>query len=145
MLAATKYLFILFLLFSLIGCAAHSRYNWSSYDTKMYKHYKNPAEREDFVRSLKEILDNAEPEDKVPPGVYAEYGFVMYEEGNTQQAIFYYQKEATKWPESRAFMTKLIAIANNRATNQKQNIQRPVDSAIDADQNVQKPSSEVAK
>ena len=27
-------------------------------------------------------------------------------------------------------MTKLIAIANNRATNQKQNIQRPVDSAM---------------
>jgi hypothetical protein len=145
MKSATKYLLVLFLLFSFIGCGAHSRYNWSDYDTKMYKHYKNPAEREDFVRSLKEILDNAEPEGKVPPGIYAEYGFVMYEEGNTQQAIIYYQKEATKWPESRAFMTKLIAIANNRATNQKQNTQRPLDSAIDADQNVQKPSLEVSK
>ena len=145
MTSATKYLCVLFLLFSLIGCVAQSRYNWSNYDTKMYKHYKTPAEREEFVQALKEVLDNAEQNGKVPPGLYAEYGFVMYEEGNTQQAILYYQKEATKWPESRAFMTKLIAIANNRATNQKQNIQRPVDSAIDADQNVQKPSSEVAK
>ncbi len=145
MTPATKYLFIFFLLFSLMGCGAHNRYNWSDYDTKMYKHYKNPAEREDFVRSLKEILDNAEPEDKVPPGIYAEYGFVMYEEGNTQQAILYYQKEATKWPESRAFMTKLIAIANNRATHQKQNIQRPVDSEVNADKNVQKPLLEVSK
>ena len=87
MLAATKYLFILFLLFSLIGCAAHSRYNWSSYDTKMYKHYKNPAEREDFVRSLKEILDNAEPEDRCHRASMQNMDLLCMK-GNTQQAIF---------------------------------------------------------
>lgn len=145
MTSVAKYLCILFLLFSLIGCRAQSRYNWNNYDTKMYAHYKNPAEREDFIKALKEILDDAEPAGKVPPGIYAEYGFVMYEQGNNQQALLYFQKEADKWPESRAFMTKLIAIANNRAKNQKENIQLPVGSEVDTGKNVPKPSVEVSK
>ena len=145
MTSTTKYLCALVLLFSLIGCGAQSRYNWNSYDTKMYKHYKNPNEREAFIESLKEIIDNAEPNGKVPPGIYAEYGFVMYEQGNNQEAILYYQKEANKWPESRVFMTKLIAIANNRATNQKQNVQRPIGPEVNAGKNVPKPSAEVTK
>ena len=145
MTSATKYLCVLFLLFSLVGCGAHSRYTWSRYDIKMYKHYKNPAEREEFVQSLKEILDNAEPEGKVPPGIYAEYGFAMYEQGNTQQAILYYQKEANKWPESRVFMNKLITIANNRSKTQKENIKLPIGPEVDAGKNEPKPSVEVSK
>lgn len=145
MTSATKYLCVIFLLFSLIGCGAHSRYNWSGYDTKMYNHYKNPSEREKFVQALKEILDYAEPEGKVPPGIYAEYGFVLYEEGNNQQAVLYFQKEADKWPESRAFMTKLIAMANNRTKNQKENIKFPVGLEVDVGKNMPKPSSEVPK
>ena len=145
MTSVAKYLCILFLLFSLIGCRAYSRYNWNNYDTKMYAHYKNPAEREDFIKALKEILDDAEPAGKVPPGIYAEYGFVMYEQGNNQQAVLYFQKEADKWPESGAFMTKLIAIANNRAKNQKENMQLPVGTEVDTGKNVPNPSVEVSK
>lgn len=145
MKSATKYLSIFFLLFSLIGCGVHSRYNWSGYDTKIYQHYKNPAEREKFVEALREIIDNAEPEGKVPPGIYAEYGFVMYEEGNNQQAVFYYQKEADKWPESRAFMTKLIAISNSRAKNQKENMKLLAGPEVDVGKNISIPSTEVSK
>jgi len=145
MISTTKYLFVILLLFSLIGCGAHTRYNWSNYDTKMYSHYKNPSEREQFVQALKEILDYAEPEGKVPPGIYAEYGFVLYEEGNNQQAVIYFQKEADKWPESRAFMTKLIAMANNRTKNQKESTKLPVGPEADTGKNVTKQPSEVSK
>lgn len=145
MRSATKYLFILFLLVPLIGCGAHSRYQWSGYDTKMYKHYKNPAEREEFVQGLKDIIDKSEPAGKVPPGIYAEYGFVMFEEGNNQQAINYYEKEANKWPESRAFMNKLIAMANNRMKNQKENARPTVIPEVDAGRDVTKTSAEVPK
>jgi len=57
----------------------------------------------------------------VPPGIYAEYGFLMYEQGNSLQAIQYYQKEADKWPESRAFMTKMINTAQKRSKVQNTN------------------------
>jgi hypothetical protein len=81
----------------------------------------------------------------VPPGIYAEYGFVMYEEGNNQQAVFYYQKEADKWPESRAFMTKLIAISNSRAKNQKENMKLLAGPEVDVGKNISIPSTEVSK
>ena len=144
MTSATKYLCVLFLFFSLIGCA-HTRYDWNKYDTKLYKHYKDPSNKEEFIQALKEILDDAESVGKVPPGIYAEYGFVMYEQGNNQQAVLYFQKEADKWPESRAFMTKLIANANNRTKNQKGIIQPSVIPEIDSGKTVPKPSSEVSK
>ncbi len=145
MISTTKYLCAIFLFFFLIGCGTNSRYNWNGYDAKMYHHYKNPSEREQFVQALKEILDYAEPQGKVPPGIYAEYGFVLYEEGNNQQAVLYFQKEAEKWPESRVFMTKLIAMANNRAKNKKENIKLPVGSEADASKNASKQPSEVPK
>jgi hypothetical protein len=111
----------------------------------LYKYYKDPSNKEEFIQSLKEILDDAESVGKVPPGIYAEYGYVMYEQGNNQQAVMYFQKEADKWPESRFFMTKLIANTNNRAKNQKANVQSPVGPDADAGEAIPKPSAEVSK
>lgn len=122
---ATKFLFVFLFPVVLMGCGSQSLYLWSGYDTKMYGYYKNPVEREDFIQGLKEIIDESEPAGKVPPGIYAEYGFALFEEGNHQQAVLYYEKEAKQWPESRAFMNKLIAMAQNRAKTQKEN-KRPV-------------------
>lgn len=161
MTSATKYLCVLFLLFSLIGCGAHTRYEWSGYDNMLYRHYKDPSNKDSFIKELKNIIDCSEPAGKVPPGIYAEYGYVMYEQGNNQQAVMYFQKEADKWPESRFFMTKLIANVNNRARNKKEIvrpsvgpevdagkkeiIQPSVSPVIDASKTVPTPSSEVSK
>jgi len=143
MTSAARYLCILFLLFSLIGCGAHSHtlYEWSGYDAKLYKHYKDPSNKEEFIQALKKVMDKAEPAGKVPPGVYAEYGFVMYEQGDNNQAILYFQKESDKWPESRDFMSKLIANVNKTTKNQKKNVRLPVGSK----KGKTKPSSEVSK
>ena len=145
MRASIKVSGILLLLIAMTGCVAHSRYNWCDYDTKMYSHYKNPAQREAFVQGLKEIIEEAEPEGKVPPGIYAEYGFALYEEGNHQEAIAYFKKEADKWPESRVFMTKLIAIAGNRAHAQKENAGASPETLMHAEKDRQKSSAEGLK
>jgi len=105
---------VLVSLLALSGCAAKTRYVWRDYDTKLYSHYKDPAQKEEFYQALKETLDDAESSGRIPPGIYAEYGYVLYEQGNSSQAILYYQKEADLWPESRFFMTKLINMAKKR-------------------------------
>ncbi len=92
----------------LAGCGPQTRYTWCNYNSALYDHYKNPAQYEEFVEALKEAVMKAESAGKVPPGLYAEYGYVLYEHGNNQQAVQYFQKEADKWPESRAFMAKMI-------------------------------------
>jgi len=95
------------------GCAS-SRYEWNDYDTRLYQYYKAPTERENFAEALREAILEGEPSGRVAPGIYAEYGYLMYEMGNSQAAIMYYQKEADRWPESRFFMNKMIIVARNR-------------------------------
>jgi hypothetical protein len=89
-------------------------YEWRGYDSKLYEHYKNPAEQAKFHEDMKEVVMQAEAEGRVPPGIYAEYGFLLLEEGNRAAAVQYFQKEAARWPESRVLMEKLIAVAENR-------------------------------
>jgi len=98
----------------LAGCGGHTLYEWRGYDSKLYEHYKNPAEQAKFHEDMKEVVMRAEAEGRVPPGIYAEYGFLLLEEGNRAAAVQYFQKEAARWPESRVLMEKLIAVAENR-------------------------------
>jgi hypothetical protein len=95
---------------SLTACVpAKQMYRWGSYDTALYKHYKSPQDREGFVANLKEVIAKAEQGGgKVPPGCYAEYGYALLEEGQRDAAVEYFTKERDLWPESRAFMDKMI-------------------------------------
>ena len=112
----TRYGLILLLALSLsfTGCVVQNRYVWSGYDAKLYSHYKDPAQKEEFYEELKVTLDDAVASGTVPPGIYAEYGFVLYEQGKIAEAIQYYQKEAATWPESKFFMSKMIDIAQKQ-------------------------------
>jgi len=106
-------------LFVVIGCAP-PRYAWNNYDYKLYQHYKNPAEYDQFVENLKEIIEDGEETGKVPPGIYAEYGFALYEKGNYQEAVKYFKLENDKWPESHVLMAKMIQNAQMRGKQGKQ-------------------------
>ena len=86
-------------------------YTWKNYDDKLYQHYRNPAENEKFIEGLKETIVAGEETGKVPPGIYAEYGYALYEKGDYSEAVIYFQKEHDKWPESRLFMLKMISNA----------------------------------
>ena len=107
------WLFILIILVT-TGCAPTSRYAWEDYDQKLYDHYKNPAEYDQFVVALKSTIEKGAESDKVPPGIFAEYGFVLYEKGNFEESLIYFKKERDKWPESRILMTKMIDNAKKR-------------------------------
>ncbi len=101
-------------------------YNWDGYDDSLYHHYKNPQQRETFVENLKTtILDSEQSGLKVPPGIYAEYGFVLYEEGKNNEAIAYFEKEKAKWPESRFIMEKMIRNAQHGGSRTPASTQGP--------------------
>ena len=44
----------------------------------------------------------------VPPGIAAEYGLMLYKEGNTQDGLSYLRKEMELYPESKACVSKII-------------------------------------
>jgi hypothetical protein len=91
------------------GCAQNTMYRWGGYDEALYDHYKNPQKRDEYVAKLSGIIQAAEEHGGVvPPGCYAEYGWALYEEGRTADAVVYFEKESKRWPESRTLMEKLI-------------------------------------
>lgn len=95
------------------ACASSTLYRWGDYDEVLYQHYRHPEDRQEFVEKLTRIiLDNEQRGARVPPGAYAEYGWALYEEGRAQEAIKYFEKESSLWPESRVLMKKMIAVAS---------------------------------
>jgi len=111
----------LLLALSASACASGgSYYHWGSYNETLYQHYRAPQQREAWIEGLKTTILEAEQQgEKMPPGIYAEYGYALFEEGNIQQAIAYYRKEAELWPEARFFMEKMIRNAEQRGTQPK--------------------------
>ena len=96
----------------LSGCAASPKYAWNNYDSTLYTYYKNPAEKEKYMERLKTTILKAEKVKKVPPGIYAEYGYMCYENKAFSDAVTYFKKEYDLWPESRILMQKMIDNSN---------------------------------
>ncbi len=98
------------------GCAPQSRYYWGDYDAALYRYYEHPADRDAWVESLRTIILEAEQRgDKVPPGVCAEYGYALFEEGQAEAAVPWFQREKDTWPEANVLMEKMIRNAKRRA------------------------------
>ena len=91
------------------GCAPRTAYLWGDYDSVLYAHYANPQNSERYLERLGQIVQKAEVEkDRMPPGLYAEYGYALFEAGRLDEAITYYKREREEWEESRVFMDKMI-------------------------------------
>ncbi len=97
----------------LIGCVPRSMYHWGNYEDKLYKYYKNPAEMGKMAESLAIIIEKGEVDGRVPPGIYAEYGYLLLITGKSGEAITYFEKEKMRWPESSILMDKMIALATD--------------------------------
>lgn len=112
---AIRLLPLMIMLLVLSGCVAPTRYTWVGYDDKLYTYYKNPAEADAFLEGMYTIIQGSEPAGKVPPGIYAEYGYALYERGRYDESVVWFVKERDKWPESRILMDKMIKLAGSRA------------------------------
>lgn len=98
------------------GCAPRTLYYWGRYDDALYSHYRNPQDRVAYVESLQTLILEADQRGlRVPPGVCAEYGYALYEQGRPQEAVPWFQREREQWPESRVLMDKMIRNAQHAA------------------------------
>ena len=91
----------------LAGCAPPALYQWGEYEDSLYRRYV----KEDIAGAeayLRETLVAAELKSRVPPGVYADYGFLLYRRGDYAGAIAKFEQEKRAFPESAALMSKLI-------------------------------------
>ncbi|GAB6084053.1 hypothetical protein JCM30471_29670 [Desulfuromonas carbonis] len=105
--------FLIIITFLLVNGCVQNRYVWNNYDQKLYNHYKNPADNDQFIEELQQTVAAGEVAGRVPPGIYAEYGYALYEKGRYAEAIELFKKEQVKWPESSILMTKMISNAQD--------------------------------
>jgi hypothetical protein len=95
-------------LLALSGCATSTgTYDWGRYEDSLYLRYAE----QDFgqaQREVYEMLPQPGHPRRVPPGVYADYGFLLYRRGDRDGAIAYFEREKAAFPESALLMNKLI-------------------------------------
>jgi hypothetical protein len=93
---------------ALSACGGGALYDWQGYNAELLSYYQT-GDKSEFAERLSTNISKAESKDKVPPGLYAEYGYIMLELDDTNAAIEYFNKEKEKWPESAFLMDKVIA------------------------------------
>ncbi len=70
-------------------------YYWGNYEQALYSYTKRPGEVDQYIESLGEIVAEGEKRNKVPPGLYAEYGYALMTAGREAEALEYFEKERT--------------------------------------------------
>lgn len=102
-----------------IGCATKQKpmYTWGKYSKSLYNYKKNPGEKSlaKHIEVLDKIMqDSKDKELRVPPGVCVEYGYILMNEGKTEEAINYFRIEEETYPESTVLIERLINNINGK-------------------------------
>lgn len=101
----------------IISCAT-PLYNWENYEKTSYLYLKNADSTsiQGILETYQKIIDNPKKSvggvtpsrGVVPPGIYADYGFVLLQEGKTEKGKTMLLKEIESYPESKVFIEKIL-------------------------------------
>jgi len=107
----TPFLPITALIVLLAGCMPpQTPFYWGDYSVSLYNYKKTPDDKTFAEHKQSLIVIITESPNKplpVPPGIYAEYGYMLILEGKEQEGLEYMDKEVTLYPESRIFVERL--------------------------------------
>lgn len=107
----TNYLLAALIVFVITGCAPHkSLYTWNDYSASLYKLKKEPSDEHlaSHMQVLVKIMDDSKTSgQRVPPGLYCEYGYLLLKGGKSDEALKYFDLEAKTYPESTVFIERL--------------------------------------
>lgn len=99
----------------LTGCApqpAKPLYNYGNYSDSYYAYKKNmtPETTLALQNSMEKAITDTKlsQSGRVPPGMYANLGYLYIKAGKPNDAISNFTKEKTVYPESTIFMDRLI-------------------------------------
>ncbi|MDR0769069.1 MAG: DUF4810 domain-containing protein [Dysgonamonadaceae bacterium] len=109
-----KFLFIgLSAVLYLTSCAPKNLYSWSNYDDTSYKYLKNSDEKslEQLIKTYRKLIEEQTgTRNAVPPGVYADYGFVLLLSERIEEGKAMLEKEISLYPESKIFIDRILQL-----------------------------------
>ncbi|AZT84870.1 DUF4810 domain-containing protein [Marinobacter sp. NP-4(2019)] len=105
-----RFLLALSMFVLLAGCASNQGlYEWGQYQETLFVVYQEPALKEEALKNYMEFVETGgTPEHPIAPGLFAEAGTFMLEQGDVDSAIKFYKLEYDAWPESRPMLSMLI-------------------------------------
>jgi hypothetical protein len=86
-------------------------YSWAKYETASYNYLKNSDEKstQALIENYQKIIEKQTGTRKVPPpGVYADYGYVLLQIGKTTEGKALLIKETELYPESKIFIDRIL-------------------------------------
>ena len=110
------------------GCAPQKMYYFGNYSNTLYSFEKNQND-ESLLKHKQEVetvITESESRNlPVPPGIYAELGYINLKSNNSKEAIRLFQAESQLYPESRHLMDRLIQSATSKNDpNSKQSLNK---------------------
>jgi len=86
-------------------------YSWGNYENASYNYLKNGDElsTQELIKTYQAIIDKQKGKrGAVPPGIYADYGFILLQANRTEEGKAMLLKEITLYPESKVFIERIL-------------------------------------
>jgi hypothetical protein len=121
----TKGVVGIFMLLLLSACAQpKTLYHYGDYSDCYYQDKKKgtPETHQELITAIEKAISEASnsKSGRVPPGMYANLGYIYLKDGNAKKAISLFEKERETYPESAHFMERVIAKVKTTETKETQ-------------------------
>ena len=111
-----KFILILVVIFFSSCSSRKALYTWANYDATSYNYNKNRDEKSvaKLIDTYIKVIDKQKGSRAcVPPGIYADYGFLLIQNNKEEEGKVMLGKEITLYPESKIFIDKILQMIEN--------------------------------
>jgi hypothetical protein len=91
-------------------------YTWGNYQERSYAYIKDATDEslEELQKTYQTLINKQQgSRQTVPPGICADYGYLLYKQGKTQEGLALLEKEIALYPESTVFISRIIKQLKN--------------------------------
>lgn len=108
---------------SVSACLPAKQFYWGSYEESLYSRQQHTGAggETDAATMLLATINEAQTNNaKVGPGIHADYGYLLFKQGRTDEAITELQKESALYPESKSLMDTMASRIQGRKEKEKE-------------------------
>ena len=86
-------------------------YSWYNYEDATYQYNKKHTDelKGKVLEQYEKLIQKQKGlRGAVPPGLYAEYGYMLYKSGKKEEGIELLKKEMSMYPESETYISRIV-------------------------------------
>ncbi len=109
-----KSVFLGLIIFSalFISCSPNKLYYWGQYNQATYNYNKKKTDKsiENLIKVYEDIIEKKDKgtRNSVPPGVYADYGYLLIQTGEIDKGKQMLEQELQLYPESKKIIEYIL-------------------------------------